>query len=347
MRAQDDLGTPVSAEQELLLHAALWSGDEAADAFAGWRSIVDIEAIDPPSHRLLPLVAPRLSDLAPDDPVRPLIQGVYRHAWAKNHQLWRAADPVLSALRAHRIPTLLLKGVALLQAYGDHWGARPMYDVDVLVPEQRAAESVDVLVSLGWEPEREMSASWVRWRAIPSHHSWGFVRGHGRLDLHWHVLPDSIGAHADDRFWLHARPLLVGGSDARALDPADLLVHVLLHGNTALNRPLLQWIADAAMVVRAFGSEDMYERFAATTRAHGEVATSTARARADRRGPRTRPRRPGARPVAPRASRHRRRPASDRLARRAGAPAREAHGRGRWTAPGRHRAPGRPARPRR
>ena len=70
VRQGTDLGAPVSEEQQLLLRAVLWSGDAAADAFARWRSVVDIEDLDRPSHRLLPLLAQRLPDLAPDDPIR-------------------------------------------------------------------------------------------------------------------------------------------------------------------------------------------------------------------------------------------------------------------------------------
>jgi hypothetical protein len=273
LKAGHDLAPRIVDEHKLLLRAVLLRGDAAIEAFAQWRSFVNVETVDEPSQRLLPLLARRLPDIAPDDPVRRLVQGIYRYAWARNHRLWRAALPVLGALRARRIPTLLLKGAAILHAYSNDWGARPMYDVDVLVPAACAMDAVDALATNGWEPEQDQSAAWVRWRALPNHHSWGFTMGDGRVDLHWHVLPDSIGAHADEMFWANARTILVDGRDERILDPGDLLVHVLVHGTTATNRPPLQWIADSVMLMRAASDAEMYHRFATRVRSQSEVAT--------------------------------------------------------------------------
>jgi len=193
---------PVAPEHRLLLRAALLEGDAAAAAaWAEWRSQVDIEAIDEPSQRLLPLLARRLARLAPHDQIRMIVRGHYRHAWVRNHVLWRDARPVIVTVHAAGIPVLLLKGASLLPAYGSDWGARPMYDIDFAVPVERVDEALEHLTALGWKAEHGLSTESVRWRVVPRERGWGFAKGEGRIDLHWHVLAGSTGPHADDRFW--------------------------------------------------------------------------------------------------------------------------------------------------
>ena len=99
-----------------------------------------------------------------DDPVRRRVRGLYRQSWVRNHRLWHEALPVLHALEERRVPTLLLKGGALLPLYGDDWGARPMYDVDLLVPDEHFDGAVVLLRDLGWVPEQGQSFDWVRHR---------------------------------------------------------------------------------------------------------------------------------------------------------------------------------------
>ena len=48
------------------------------------------------------------------------------------------------------IPTILLKGMALSQRYYRDLGLRPMFDLDLLVPPQRAKAAYEILGPLGW-----------------------------------------------------------------------------------------------------------------------------------------------------------------------------------------------------
>src|SRR5262249_26920279 len=123
--------------------------------------------------------------------------------------------------------------------------------------------------------EYDMTFDWVRTRARTRRHGWGFVRGEGRLDLHWHVLAESLGSRADAAFWADAAPLRTEGLDApgaATLAPPDLLLHLLVHGVPGSNAPALQWVADAVHVVRARGAGSLAEPLARRARTHGEVA---------------------------------------------------------------------------
>ena len=182
----------------------------------------------------------------------------------------------MEALERAGIRTVLLKGAALLDAYGGDWGARPMYDVDVLVPIDDAEAAIELVAARGWEPEQRQSAGWVRWRARPRRQGWGFTDGDGRLDLHWHVLSESIG----ERLPTIASGRGPGRSSSqartRALDPADLLVHLLVHGTVTFNAPAVQWVADSVMVLRQQCDDDSFvARVAESAREQAEQRSVT------------------------------------------------------------------------
>jgi hypothetical protein len=276
MKSSADLVARITPAQHLLLRAVLLDGEPARTAFEDWRAAVVIDDVDGVSQRLLPLLARRLGDVGPDDPVRSLIRGIYRHAWVRSHRLWRDALPVFVEMRERGIPVILLKGAALLHAYGNDWGARPMFDIDALVRPADAPGAFRVLEELGWTTEYDMTFDWVRSRAMTRRHGWGFLREDGRLDMHWHVLSESLGSRSDDAFWDAAVPFETEGFTARTLAPADLLLHLLVHGVSGMNAPTVQWVADAVHVIRTYGADSMTERFVGQARAHGELAKVSA-----------------------------------------------------------------------
>lgn len=187
--------------------------------------------------------------------------------------LWRRGRPVFDGLRALGVRVMLLKGAALVDSYGGDWGARPMFDVDVLVRPEHVPPALDVLEELGWVPEYEMTFDWVRSRARTRRHAWGFLREDGRLDLHWHVLQESVGSRSDHQFWAEAVPAERDGIGVLTPAPAALLLHVLEHGVAGDNAPPVQWIADAVHVVRASGDDELGERLAHLAHEHAELRT--------------------------------------------------------------------------
>src|SRR3990172_3071094 len=81
-------GSWPTAQQELLLRAALQQGSEALNAWEMWKKAVPFDQMDPASVRLLPLVYRNMQtqcDL--EDPLLQKLKGVYRHAWAMNQLL--------------------------------------------------------------------------------------------------------------------------------------------------------------------------------------------------------------------------------------------------------------------
>jgi hypothetical protein len=264
-----ETGVVIADDHRLLLRAALVDGDAARDAWREWRALVPFDAIDGASNRLVPLFARRIDDLAPDDPLRRLIVGIYRHAWGRNQLLIRAARPVFDALHERSVPVIALKGAALFGYYGGDWGARPMYDVDVAVPHDRFDAAAAILAAGGWVPQLGATPAWVRSRGLRRRNGWGYdAPSDARLDLHWHVLNGSLGPRADDDFWAASVPLELAGLAARSLHPADLLLHVVDHGTRDGDSADVQWVADATMILRAAGADVLADRLRDQARRH-------------------------------------------------------------------------------
>lgn len=229
-----------TAAQELLLRAAVLDGEQALAAWRRWRRLAPLDDVDPASTQLLPLAYRNLLALGADDPAMGWLKEAYRQSWARNHLLFRAAAGALGDLHGAGIPTLLLKGAALSLLHYRDTGARPMADVDVLVPLERAEEACRVLEAGGWAPQPHAR------RLIAMRHAGCFSAGPGReVDLHWYSLFLSA---PDDDFWESAVPIELGGVSSLTLEPADQLLHVCMHGAFEGS---VHWVADAITVIHS------------------------------------------------------------------------------------------------
>jgi hypothetical protein len=234
--------------QALILAAAVGPEGSAIDAFRAWRRRVDIAA--PFAHetvRLLPLLYDRMRRLGLDDPLMGRLKGVYRLAWYRTHGLLHRTAPVVAALHAGGIDTLMLKGVPLVLTYYRNPALRPMADIDVLVPPAQVRRAMALIEAAGWQGAKTASDDELRYR-----HALQYRNAQGdEIDLHWHALPDLCSAAADREYWAGARPLDFAGTPTLQLDPALLLLHLVVHGVRYNREPPVRWIADSVTVLRA------------------------------------------------------------------------------------------------
>ncbi len=257
----------------MLLRAALLSGEQAIDAWQKWNSAVDINTIDVGSKRLLPLLYVNLKSLGIDHPLMQKFKGVYRRAWYDNHLLLRSVSSFLRSLHEERIETVLLKGAALTQLYYKDLGLRPMIDVDLLVPVSSAARALRLAIALSYKPtlDRPVAIDRLAESEIfkASVHSENLVDTNGRgLDLHWHVLFESLDEDADKEFWDAAIPLTFQGVPTAVFNSADQLLHVCSHGIVWNSVPTIRWVADAMMILRCAPDMD-WDRVLRQAKTHG------------------------------------------------------------------------------
>lgn len=241
-----------NAQQSLVLRAATSDGSDALDAFQAWRETIDLEGdFDRGTYRLLPLLYHNLSRLGVSDPLMGRLKGIYRRTWYENHRLFHNVAPVLAALEAAGIETLLLKGAPLTLTYYENYGVRPMSDVDVVVPYEHAKRAIDLLEQLGWRGDHTSATVDLLYS-----HAVQFVNDEGgEFDLHWHVLFEASSEEANRVFWDSAQAFDFNGTQTRQLDPTGMLLHIALHGVRWNPEPPIRWIPDALAVIGAAGDQ--------------------------------------------------------------------------------------------
>lgn len=209
--------------------------------------------------------------------------------WALNQRRLAHANQIAEQLSLAGIPLLLVKGLPLaLFAYG-HLGLRPMGDLDLVVPDARARESLAVLAAAGWtalptplkgsdDPGTQRRHPWIlENRHLDSFSELYFrVRnGHGfrhpdgtDADLHWHVFHEQCEPGIDDALWNRAPALQQWNRSSNSvvsphllmLDPIDHLLLILAHASRWDAMAPIRWVADAVLLLRAVEHVD-WNRF--------------------------------------------------------------------------------------
>jgi hypothetical protein len=237
----------VSPQQELLLKAALLSGEEALDAWGKWHDKIDWEEqLDHGSFRLLPLLYTNLHKHGVDDPVMGKLKGIYRNAWSKNQTLFHEMAKVVEYLQHAGIKTMLLKGASLSLLYYKNNGARPMADIDVLVPLKQARQACELLQKAGWTSALPLSEpDLIYGHAIQLNN-----RFDKEFDLHWRPFNAGPDEYEKD-FWNGAIPVKMANVNSLAPNPTDMLFHVIIHGMAWNTVPPIRWIADAITLINS------------------------------------------------------------------------------------------------
>jgi hypothetical protein len=245
-----------SETQRLLLSVLISEPAHARAAWLKWRASARLGDLEPASRRLLPLVLQRFGELALDDPELQRLRGMARHTWVSNHVQVRAGLEAAGALIDAGMPVCALKGLALLEHdYAGDFGARPMYDIDLLVSPERAGDAALILESLGFAAEPPVTRQFLATRGVASGIAHAFRRGHTSIDLHWHLLHQDRSRFFDGVAWSQAVPLPGLRHGLLALAPTEHLMHVCLHGarhDASANRI---WPLDAVRILEASGRD--------------------------------------------------------------------------------------------
>jgi hypothetical protein len=253
---QNYYGWRPSSGQELLLKAALLNGRPALLAWQEWSQTLDLELLDYPSRRLLPLLHHNLIVQHIDHPFTRQFKKLYIETWAKNQTLFSKISPLLQSLGEAGIDTLILKGAGFIVRYYKDFGLRPMNDFDFLVPTRQINDAIILLRQLGWTPAEKTSDKTLP-MYLSTRHALLFLNpARYELDLHWHVLKECLATNADQDFWEGAIPIEINGVHTLGLDPADDLFHTCIHGVRWNDTPTIRWIADAVTILNSHASID-------------------------------------------------------------------------------------------
>lgn len=259
----------LTATDVTILRAACLDGAAALAAVDDLRRTVDIDALDWGRQRLLPILHRNLVRLGVGDWHASRLKGVRRFFWARSEVRLRGLSPVVTALRAAGIRTAVLKGAGIVGGGFEELSARPMDDLDVLVPPRDLPAAVTLLAGSGFGPRMVDTATVLR-DVSPRLPGWPFVDAAGNeLDLHWHVLHADCRPRADDAFWEGARPGRIAGIATEVLDPTDQLLQAIAHAARWNDTSTPRWASDALTLIRT-GVID-WERLVAAAQRHRVV----------------------------------------------------------------------------
>lgn len=248
-----------SDNQLILLKSALGDRNESLLAWEAWSTTWVMEDyLDHGSFRLLPLVYKNLSSLKEKHLNLTVLKGIYKQAWYRNQKLFDDAARVIGLIQGNSVDVMLLKGTALSLVYYRDMGVRPMSDLDIMIPRDKAEMVISVLQDHGWEAEfpHYLAYNLKYGRSMMFRNDEGF-----ECDVHWSPLFESVSDTDADDFWREAEDLELKGLKVKALCPADALLHTLVHGLKWNPEPPIRWVADTVTILRAADQQIDWQRF--------------------------------------------------------------------------------------
>jgi tetratricopeptide (TPR) repeat protein len=245
----EDEGRAWPSESERALLALLLGPEEdLRAAWTGWAGRHDIDRLSLGCYRLLPIAHARLGGAVAGLPHGGVIAALWRRACVESVANWRRGLPALDAMAEAGIPVMLMKGAAFAERHYGGWGARPMSDIDFLVPEGRAAEADALLRERGWVPSPGFNAIRLRLQYALTYRK----PGGGNLDMHWRPMAEMcLPGHDERALWELSEGVELFGRPFRVPDPSFALFHTIVHGLRWNHISPVRWMADARMLLEA------------------------------------------------------------------------------------------------
>lgn len=239
------LPTLPDRDGEALLEVLLGDRERSRSAWRRWRSGRPDLAIDPASERLLPMLYRRLAELDLD-PGRlgPRLAGAYRASFSRNQLLQLEASAMARTLAGAGIPAMLIKGGAMQWTVYEDRGMRPMADIDMLIPPERAAEACSILEGSEWRSAAEDLAPLL----AGGYHAQFSRRGGLVVELHWYSRSQSGSDHG---LWERAGEIEIGEVSTPVPSRADQLLASCVHAVEWAPSHRLLWVVDGSRLIGA------------------------------------------------------------------------------------------------
>lgn len=241
-----------SRRERLLLLTALAEPDRALEAWQQLRRDFDLQTAEDLAFAALPLVFHRLQAAGVDDPDLARLKGIYRSTWAKNTLLVERLRVTADAFRAAEVPMLMVGSIGMGLRYYETLGLRPTGELDLLVREDDMTRAVRALGSAGWSTRGGMRRG--RAAPLPLFDEAGVL-----CLLRSGLAPDFVTKTCEPGetpFWDAAVALDANGTPVPVLSPTDDLLATIVAGARANPIRSVQWIVDAAMILRGLEQID-------------------------------------------------------------------------------------------
>lgn len=200
--------------------------------------------VDESLRRLLPALYPHYVSAGLQHPAVAHIRGLYGLARALGARVRAAAADAASILADAGIPVLVLKGVPLAKEYYQDFGARPMSDADLMVPEAVTIEQIRTLLegTPGWTFESRADIRSATFRS-PTNMS---------VDVHRFLLSHATFGGSTDALWADSHELVLhdGAAPVHSLSPEHQVFHAIVHGIPWNPVSPHRWVVDVGTVLR-------------------------------------------------------------------------------------------------
>lgn len=206
------------------------------------------------------------------------LKAVYVHNAVRNSYLRSKLHEVIRTLSATGIPFILLKGAALLETVYSNPALRPMADIDLMVPEDKADKAQQLVCGLGYHA---VGSPEVQERTRREHrHLPTLVDQYtfAIFEVHSHIVRRDSPLRFDIAgFWGRAREIPIAGVTAKILAPEHQVIHLAV--NFLLDRRYrsdgaLYQLCDLAETLRHYEAEfdwAFFERQTIGDGLHGPV----------------------------------------------------------------------------
>jgi|GEM_PF-1635532 len=184
------MNTADAALQHLVTALIARDRDAVARHLSEWESRTDINDLDPRCLRLIPALKRCCQRWDLPVPFPGAVERMVRYWWLKQRWIERAMVPVVEELLAAGLHPVALKGLAVRTAL-QHPDMRTMADIDIALPPDEIAEAMRRLRTLGYVPETDLEAHWLRHprRLYFTEHAVAYTHPQlgSEIDVHWRL----------------------------------------------------------------------------------------------------------------------------------------------------------------
>jgi len=256
------LQTQISPSYHILCLAARINPDEqdkellrnTIKTFDDWDSLVT----EAENYSVAPLLFTSLHDSGIEIPAgakRQLFALIQRHRWANDARA-KALNEITDACLKHSIQLIVLKGSFLAHSIYPDPSLRPMSDIDVLVPPDKAYEVIQILRDLGYSaPEHAGSQYMNEHHHLPGAH----ITRDGQtilVEVHHDALSgDTDASITTNNLTAPIQEFTINGARNFALGHQDQLRHLYHHMSEPASRLKLMWCVDIAFYASHFANE--------------------------------------------------------------------------------------------
>lgn len=149
----------ISSTFEMLLQAALFSGETAENAFANWRKTVDFDSLDPISYYLMPTLYVNQRNNPDKDAILNKSKGIYRRTWLENQVRIPHLQAVFRLFDENKIDFIVLSKTPFVWNLFNDKGIFSLDGFDLLIRNEQILAADKLLQKNNWQTNQNIETA--------------------------------------------------------------------------------------------------------------------------------------------------------------------------------------------